>query len=146
MTMQSMTMMALNVAMSLAVTSATFLVACGSAMAGETWLCSVASAVAVDEDGTVGPPELGDRERPTFFRVDAAKKELTLLAPDSRRGEVTKFDTATNADGLRVFSAVENDRGVSLIITPQGRMTLSIISDGVVWSVFGHALPEDGSK
>jgi len=146
MTMQSMTMMAANVAMSLAVTSATFLVACGSAMAGETWLCSVASAVAVDEDGTVGPPELGDRERPTFFRVDAAKKELTLLAPDSRRGEVTKFDTATNADGLRVFSAVENDRGVSLIITPQGRMTLSIISDGVVWSVFGHALPEDGSK
>jgi hypothetical protein len=146
MTMQSMTMMALNVAMSLAVTSATFLVACGSAMAGETWLCSVASAVAVDEDGTVGPPELGDRERPTFFRVDAAKKELTLLAPDSRRGEVTKFDTATNADGLRVFSAVENDRGVSLIITPQGRMTLSIISDGVVWSVFGHALPEDAAK
>ncbi len=146
MTMQSMTMMAANVAMSLAVTSATFLLACGNAMAGETWLCSVASAVAVDEDGTVGPPELGDRERPTFFRVDAAKKELTLLAPDSRRGEVTKFDTATNADGLRVFSAVENDRGVSLIITPQGRMTLSIISDGVVWSVFGHALPEDGSK
>lgn len=146
MTMQSMTMMAVNVAMSLAVTSATFLLACGSAMAGETWLCSVASAVAVDEDGTVGPPELGDRERPTFFRVDAAKKELTLLAPDSRRGEVTKFDTATSADGQHVFSGVENGRGVNLLITPQGRMTLSIISDGVVWSVFGHALPEDGSK
>jgi hypothetical protein len=146
MMVRSMTMTAVTLAMSLAVTSATSLLACGNAMAGETWLCSVASAVAVDEDGTVGPPELGDRERPTFFRVDAAKKELTLLAPDSRRGEVTKFDTATNADGLRVFSAVENDRGVSLIITPQGRMTLSIISDGVVWSVFGHALAEDGSK
>jgi hypothetical protein len=31
---------------------------------------------------------------------------------------------------------------VSLIITPEGRMTLSIVTDGAVWSVFGHALLE----
>ncbi|MFM8414951.1 MAG: hypothetical protein ACKOCX_09515 [Planctomycetota bacterium] len=114
----------------------------GGAWAHDTWLCSVGSAVAVDEDGTVGPPDLGDRERPTFFRVDAAKKELTLLAPDSRRGEVTKLETVHQADGLHVFSGIENGRGVSVIITGEGRMTLSVISDGVVWSVFGHALPE----
>jgi len=109
---------------------------------GHSWLCSVASAVAVDEDGTVGPPDLGDRERPTFFRVDADKKTLTLLAPESRRDEVTKLESVHEADGTHVFSGVENGRSVSLVINAEGRMTLSIVADGAVWSVFGHALPE----
>ena len=120
--------------------------ACGDAQAGQAWLCSVGSAVAVDEDGTVGPPDLGDRERPTFFRLDADKKELTLLAPESRRGEVTKLDTVHDVNGQRVFSGVEHGRVVSVIVSTDGRMTLSIISDGVVWSVFGHALPEERAK
>jgi hypothetical protein len=119
---------------------------CGDAWAGQSWLCSVGSAVAVDEDGTVGPPDLGDRERPTFFRLDADKKELTLLAPESRRGEVTKLDTVHDVNGQRVFSGVEHGRVVSVIVSTDGRMTLSIISDGVVWSVFGHALPEERTK
>jgi hypothetical protein len=110
------------------------------------WLCSVASAVAVDEDGTVGPPDLGDRERPTFFRVDADKKTLTILAPESRRDEVTKLDSVQETGGTHIFSGIENGRIVSLVITPEGRMTLSIVGDGVVWSVFGHALPEAEKK
>jgi hypothetical protein len=122
------------------------LVAAGNAWAVDTWLCTVASAVAVDEDGTVGPPDLGDKERPTFFRLDATKKELTLLAPESRRGEVTKLETVHQSEGVSVFSGVENNRGVTLVITPEGRLTLSIIADGVVWSVFGHALPEGDTK
>ena len=87
---KSMTMIAATMC---AVTTTATLVADASACDSRVWLCSVASAVAVDEDGTVGPPDLGDRERPTFFRVDAEKKTLTLLAPQSRRGEVTKLDT-----------------------------------------------------
>lgn len=122
------------------------LAACGDAWAGQSWLCSIASAVAVDEDGTIGPPELGDRERPTFFRVDAENKELKLLGPDSRRGEVTKLESVKEMDGQHVFSGVENGRVISVIITKDGRMTLSIISDGVVWSVFGHALRDEDSK
>ncbi len=122
------------------------LVVCGSVWADQTWLCSVNSAVAVDEDGTVGPPDLGERDRPTFFRVDAAKKELTLLAPHSRRGEVTKLETMHEVDGMYLFSGVENGRNVSLLITAEGRMTLSVIADGVVWSVFGNVLPEGETK
>jgi hypothetical protein len=122
------------------------LAACGDAWAGQSWLCSIASAVAVDEDGTIGPPELGDRERPTFFRVDAENKELKLLGPDSRRGEVTKLESVKEMDGQHVFNGVENGRVISVIITKDGRMTLSIISDGVVWSVFGHALRDEDSK
>jgi hypothetical protein len=119
---------------------------CSGAEAGQTWLCSVSSAVAVDEDGTVGPPDFSERERPTFFRVDAEKKELKLLAPASRRGEVTKLELAHEAEGVRVFSGVENGRGVNLIITDAGHMTVSIVSDGAVWSVFGHALLEEHLK
>ena len=117
-----------------------------SARAGQTWLCSVASAVAVDEDGTVGPPDLGDRERPTFFRLDADKRELTMLAPESRRGEVTKLEAVREVDGQRVFSGVENGRVINIILAGDGRMSLSVIHDGVVWSVFGHALAEGATK
>jgi hypothetical protein len=122
------------------------LVVCGGAWAEQTWLCSIGSAVAVDEDGTVGPPDLGEKERPTFFRVDAAKKELTLLAPASRRGEVTKIDMVHESQGQRIFSGVENGRSLNLIIADDGRMSLSVLGDGVVWSVFGNALPEGETK
>jgi hypothetical protein len=115
---------------------------CGSAFSAPVWLCSIASGTAVDEDGTMGPPDLGNLERPTFFRVDAGKKEVTLLAPASRRGEVTKIDVFREGEGLWIFSGVENARAWNLIITANGQVTLSIASDGVVWSVFGHALVE----
>lgn len=128
------------------ITLAANLLASGAAWAGQSWLCSVTSAVAVDEDGTIGPPDLGDRERPTFMRIDAAKKELTLLAPESHRGEVTKLETAHEKDGMHILSGVENGRNISLIITADGRTTLSVIADGVVWSVFGNALAEGDAK
>ena len=118
----------------------------GSAWAEQTWICAVTSAVAVDEDGTVGPPDVGDKERPTFFRVDTGKKELTLLAPKSRRGEVTKLDTVVESEGQWLFSGVENGRGLNLVITAEGHMTLSVVADGVVWSVFGNVLPADDAK
>lgn len=118
----------------------------GSVWAEQTWICAVTSAVAVDEDGTVGPPDVGDKERPTFFRVDTAKKELTLLAPKSRRGEVTKLDTVVESEGQWLFSGVENGRGLNLVITAEGHMTLSVVADGVVWSVFGNVLSADEAK
>ena len=118
----------------------------GSAWAEQTWICAVTSAVAVDEDGTVGPPDVGDKERPTFFRVDTGKKELTLLAPKSRRGEVTKLDTVVESEGQWLFSGVEHGRGLNLVITADGHMTLSVVADGVVWSVFGHVLSAEDAK
>lgn len=118
------------------------MVFCGGAFAGPTWLCSIVSAVAADEDGTVGPPDLGGMERPTFLRVDSEKKEVTLLSPASRQGEVTKIESAREVDGQWMFSGVEQGRAWTLIITGKGNVTLSIISDGLVWAVFGHAIPE----
>jgi hypothetical protein len=59
---------------------------------------------------------------------------------------VTALEAVREIDGQHVFSGVENGRAVSVIITGEGRMTLSIVGDGVVWSVFGHALPEGQLK
>ena len=135
-----------NVKTMILLTLVAHLALCGGAWAEQTWLCSIGSAVAVDEDGTVGPPDLGEKERPTFFRVDAAKKELTLLSPASRRGEVTMIDMVHESQGQRIFSGVENGRSLNLIIADDGRVSLSVLGDGVVWSVFGHALPEGETK
>ncbi len=127
------TMMAVLVVVNLAIG--------GVARAGQTWICAISSAVAVDEDGTVGPPDPGDRERAIFLRVDLDKKEVTLLVPESRRGEVTKIDSVVESDGQWLLSGVEHGRGVKMIITADGKMSLSVVTDGAVWAVFGHAIP-----
>ncbi|MFM7443835.1 MAG: enoyl-CoA hydratase/isomerase family protein, partial [Tabrizicola sp.] len=44
------------------------------------------------------------------------------------------------ASHLETIAANPDLRAV--IVTGEGRMTLSIVADGVVWSVFGHALAE----
>ena len=56
---------------------------------------------------------------------------------------MTKLDSVRELDGQHVFSGLEHGRAVSAVITADGRMTVSIVADGVVWSVFGHALPEE---
>ena len=116
-----------------------------TAVAEPAWLCSINDAVAVDENGAVAPPDLDGKERPTFLRVDAETKTVTLLAPESRRGEVTKIDAAQEHEGQWLFSGMEEDRAWSLVITDEGRMTLSMVCDGAVWSIFGHTLAEEGA-
>ena len=113
---------------------------CGSTLAGSSWVCSITSATAVDEDGSIGPPGFAGLEQPTFFSVDTEKKEVTLLAPESRRGEVSKIDTVHENEGTWFFSGLEKGRAWSLLITQQGQVTLSVACDGAVWSIFGHAL------
>jgi hypothetical protein len=117
---------------------------CCGAMAEPVWLCAVTDAVSVDENGTIGEPDLGGLERPTFFRVDADKKELTLVAPASRRGEVTKIDAVRQGKGIWIFYGLEQNRAWNLVISEKGPVTMSVTSDGATWSVFGNALQEDG--
>ena len=115
----------------------------GSLTAGPVWLCSIVDGVSVESDGTTGPIELGDLELPTFFRVDSDGKEVTLLAPESRRGEVTVIGAFHRGDDGWIMTGIENDRAWSLMISDEGHLTLSVINDGATWSVFGNALLED---
>ena len=115
----------------------------GGALAGTSWICSITEAVGVEEDGTVGVPDLGDLEQPTFFRVDAGTKKVTLLAPVSRAGEVTKIDVVHEEEGLWLFVGVEANRSWSMVIEDNGHLTLSITGDGATWSIFGSAMKEE---
>lgn len=127
----------------LAAVTLTALPLVSSALAGNSWICAINEAVAVDEDGTIGPPEMDGLAAPTFLRVDADRKKITLLAPAERSGEVTKIDSVHQGEGVWVFSGVERERAWSLVIADAGYMTLSVTMDGAVWSVFGSALPEE---
>ncbi|MCE9615056.1 MAG: hypothetical protein K8T26_12330 [Lentisphaerae bacterium] len=115
---------------------------CGGALGAPVWTCAITSAFQCDDDGTVGPPDLGGLARPTFLRVDANTKAITILAPDSRRGEVTKIGTVVDGKDLWLFSGIEDGRAWSLVINAEGHMTLSVASDGATWSVFGNAMQE----
>jgi hypothetical protein len=114
-----------------------------SLSAGPVWLCSIVDGVSVESDGTTGPIVLGDLEPPTFLRVDSDGKEVTLLAPESRRGEVTVIDAVHRGEGCWIMTGLEHDRAWSLMISDKGHMTLSVTSDGATWSVFGNAMRED---
>lgn len=115
----------------------------GGAVAGTSWICSITEAVGVEEDGTVGMPDLGDLETPTFLRVDAEAKKVTLMAPASRKGEVTKIDVAYQSEGLWLFTGVEANRAWSMVIEDTGQMTISITGQGATWSIFGSAMKEE---
>jgi hypothetical protein len=112
------------------------------AQAGRSWICSINSAVECIDGGECGPPDLGELERPTFLRVDAGRKQITILAPESRRGEVTKIGTVKEIEDLLVLTGVESGRAWSMVISKEGYMTLSVTYDGVTWSAFGNSMPE----
>jgi hypothetical protein len=112
-----------------------------AASAGTNWICSIVDAVECSDDGYIGEPDFYGLARPTFMRVDLDKKEITLMAPEERRGEVTKIGTVAKEEGLWVFTGIEKGRAWSMLISEEGYMTLSITYDGVTWSAFGHAMP-----
>jgi hypothetical protein len=111
--------------------------------AGPNWLCSINESLAVYEDGSSGEIDTGDVEPPTFLRVNAETKEITLLAPESRKGEVTVISTAERGDAIWIMTGIEDGRVWSMVISDEGHMTLSVTGDGATWSVFGNALLED---
>ena len=80
----------------------------GGVHAGPVWICSVTMATECLDDGTVGEPDLGGLAQPTFLRVDTNEKKITLLAPESRRGEVTVIDRALEENNMWVLTGVEN--------------------------------------
>ncbi|MGB2960347.1 MAG: hypothetical protein WBD30_15780 [Bacteroidota bacterium] len=112
------------------------------ACAGESWLCSITSAVECADGEPCGEPDLGGLAPPTFLRVDAVKKKITLLAPDSRRGETTEIGTVRETEDIWVFTGVERGRAWSMVISREGHMTLSVTYDGVTWTVFGNCMLE----
>ena len=115
---------------------------CSAAWAGPTWICAITRGTACQDDGTTGEPDLGGLDRPTFIRVDVDAKQVTILGPSSRRGEVSKIDTVQQVENTWLLTGVDRGRAWSIVISDDGHMTMSATGDGEVWSVFGHAILE----
>jgi hypothetical protein len=113
----------------------------GTAFAGPVWVCAITSATATHDDGSTGAPDLGGLARPSFLRVDVDAKQVMILAPAERRGEVSTLETARQVGKGWLLTGVENGRAWTLMITEDGHMTLTATGDGIVWSIFGHAIP-----
>ena len=116
---------------------------CSYGLAGPTWLCSITANAAVGDDGTAGPVDFAGVEPATFLRVDTDGKSITLLAPESRRGETTEIGAIKQGDGIWLITGVEDGRAFSMVISDAGYMTLSITGNGTTWSAFGAVLRED---
>lgn len=107
------------------------------------WICAITTGIACYDDGTTGAAGLEGLAQPTFMRIDAGAKQVTLLAPTERRGEVSQLDTVRQIGQTWLLSGVEYGRAWNMIITEDGYMTLSATADGIVWSVFGRVVGED---
>ncbi len=119
---------------------------CGAVWAGPTWICAITAATACRDDGTTGVPDLGGLERPTFLRVDLDAKKVTILAPASRRGEVSAIESIQQGKKSVLMAGVERGRAWTLMIADEGHLTISVTDDGEVWSVFGNACREEDLK
>jgi hypothetical protein len=116
---------------------------CGSASAEPVWICSITEGVETWDDGTCHPPNFGGLAMPTFLKVDLNRKQITLMAPESRRGEITEIGVFQKGDGKWVIAGIEEGRAWSMVISDAGHMTLSVSGDGTTWSAFGHTMPAD---
>jgi hypothetical protein len=116
---------------------------CANASAEPAWICSITKAIECWDDGDCGPPDFGGLDPATFLRVDLNTKQITIMAPDTRRGEITKIGVFERVEGMWVIAGIEEGRAWSMVISDEGYMTISISADGTTWSAFGHTMPEE---
>ena len=116
---------------------------CASASAEPVWICSITKGVETWDDGTCHPPNFGGLEPATFLRVDLNRKLITIMGPESRRGETTEIGVFEKADDKWVIAGIEEGRAWSMVVSDDGHMTLSASGDGTTWSAFGHSMPAD---
>lgn len=121
-------------------------IAVGSASAESKWICSITEMMESSDGIPSYELDFEGITPPTFFYVDTEKKLITLLAPDSRRGETTVIDAARETTGGWFLSGVESERAWTMVLTNDGYMTVSITMDGTIRSAFGRCMPASHAK
>ncbi len=127
----------------------TFLVLGGLAWAGALGaqevplVCSVQQGLECDSELDCAAP-IPDLPPPTFIHVDVASGVITLLAPESRRGESTQIGAAAHEGGNTILSGVEAGRGWTMIINDEElAMTLTMAEDRTGFVIFGTCIRSD---
>lgn len=106
-------------------------------------VCSVVSGLECDDSLNCQQP-LRDPPPPTFIHVDIDAGTITLLAPESRRGEQTRVGAVAQQDGKTILSGAEAGRGWSMVLSDEDfDMSLTITEDGTGFIAFGACIPED---
>ncbi len=108
-------------------------------------VCSLARAIECASDLSCGAPEFL-RTPASFMYVDLDAMAVTLLAPEERRGEITRITGMERREGRVLLSGIEGDRSWSVVILVDGSMTLTIAAEASGFVVFGQCLPADQTR
>ena len=88
-------------------------------------VCSLVRSIECGSDLSCGDPEfLG--APPTFLYIDLDGMAVTLLAPESRRGEVTSVGMVEHREDRVLLTGIEGGRSFSMTILDDGTMSLTI--------------------
>ncbi len=108
-------------------------------------MCSLARAIECASDLSCGAPQFL-RTPASFIYVDLDAMAVTLLAPEERRGEITRITGMERREGRALLSGIESDRSWSVMILDDGSMTLTIAAEESGFVVFGRCLPADKTR
>jgi len=108
-------------------------------------MCSLARAIECASDLSCGAPQFL-RTPASFIYVDLDAMAVTLLAPEERRGEITRITGMERREGRALLSGIESDRSWSVMILDDGSMTLTIAAEESGFVVFGRCLPADQTR
>ena len=100
-------------------------------------VCSVSKTVQCGDNLDCQPGEAENVNLPELVRVDASKKQLTILDAE-RAGETTAVANVSKVDGALILQGVENGLGWTMEIAgATGEMTLAVVGSEIGILAFG---------
>ena len=108
-------------------------------------VCSLARAIECASDLSCGAPEFL-RTPASFIYVDFDARAVTLLAPEERRGEVTRIIGLEQREDRVLLTGIQGDRSWSVMILDDGAMSLTVAAEASGFVVFGRCLPADKTR
>lgn len=108
-------------------------------------LCSLARAIECASDLSCGTPEFL-RTPASFIYVDFDAMAVTLLAPEERRGEVTRIIGMEQRDDRVLLTGIQDDRSWSVMILDDGALSLTVAAEASGFVVFGQCLLADQTR
>ena len=108
-------------------------------------VCSLVQAIECASDLSCGAPEFL-KTPASFIHIDFDAMAVTLLAPEERRGDVTRITGMEQREDRVLLTGIEGDRSWSAMILDDGAMSLTVAAEASGFVVFGRCLPADKTR
>ena len=106
-------------------------------------VCTLSRATECGESYDCAPPQ-ANPDVPRFIHVDAGNDTVTLLDPESRRGETSVIRAKSNSETSLVASGIDGNRVWSLVVDHADRsLTLTLADEEAGFIAFGHCIAAD---